>query len=140
MLQQEFMQFKKGGKRFMNVWIENQIGYLDGYSLIAQPDLIKITVDKEPTDFTNWRWDGINLIHDADNAPLPTPKPPDDVDLLKQQNAKLVLTQTNMQKQLTDTQTQSTNMQKQLDQSNKMVAKLMLEIEQLKKGDDKHAN
>ncbi|MGN3791863.1 UNVERIFIED_CONTAM: hypothetical protein QQG02_09245, partial [Melissococcus plutonius] len=44
----------------------------------------------------------------------------------KQQNAKLVLTQTNMQFQL--------------DQSNKMVAKLMLEIEQLKKGDDKHAN
>ncbi|MCV2499672.1 hypothetical protein LDK57_09315 [Melissococcus plutonius] len=110
----------------MNIWIENKIGYIEGYSLIKQPNLIKIAVDKEPMDFTNWRWDGATLIHDADNAPQPTPQPPDDVDLLKQQNAKLVLTQTNMQFQL--------------DQSNKMVAKLMLEIEQLKKGDDKHAN
>ncbi|MGK9479826.1 hypothetical protein, partial [Melissococcus plutonius] len=111
----------------MNVWIENKIGYLDGYSLVVQPDLIKVTINKEPTDFANWRWDGVELIHDPDNAPEPDPEPIDDLDLLKQQNAKLILAQTNTQKQLTDTQTQSTNMQKQLDQSNKMVAKLMLE-------------
>ncbi|WP_423342646.1 hypothetical protein [Melissococcus plutonius] len=108
----------------MNVWIENKIGYLDGYSLVVQPDLIKVNIDKEPTDFANWRWDGINLIHDADNAPLPAPEPPNDVDLLKQQNAKLTLA-------LTD-------MQKQQEQSNKTIAQLMLEIEQLKKGDDNH--
>ncbi|WP_048597271.1 hypothetical protein, partial [Melissococcus plutonius] len=96
----------------MNIWIENKIGYINGYSLTEQPNLIKIMVDEEPIDFTNWRWDGATLIHDADNAPQPTPEPPDDIDLLKQQNAKLILAQTNMQKQLTDTQTQSTNMQK----------------------------
>nr|WP_278842547.1 hypothetical protein [Melissococcus plutonius] len=110
----------------MNVWIENKIGYLDGYSLVVQPDLIKVTINKEPTDFTNWRWDGINLIHDPDNASKPAPQPPDDVDLLKQQNAKLTLA--------------LTNIQKQLDQSNKMVAKLMLEIEQLKKENKNNAN
>ncbi|AIM25747.1 hypothetical protein MEPL4_4c00200 [Melissococcus plutonius] len=110
----------------MDIWIDNKIGYLEGYYLMEQPNLIKITVATEPMDFTNWRWDGINLIHDADNAPLPAPETPSDVDLLKQQNAKLTLTLTNMQKQQA--------------QANKTIAQLMLEIEQSKKGDDKHAN
>ena len=55
----------------MDIWITtDKNGFLDGYSLNEQPDQIKVQVDKEPMDFTNWRLDGTKLVHDPENAPI----------------------------------------------------------------------
>ena len=47
----------------MKIWIENKEGFLEGYSLIQQPNLLEIEVEKEPTDFFNYHseWDKLNL-------------------------------------------------------------------------------
>ena len=55
----------------MEIWVSvDKNGFLDGYSLNEQPDQIKVQVDKEPMDFTNWRLDGTKLVHDPENAPI----------------------------------------------------------------------
>ena len=59
----------------MKIWIENKIGYLEGYSTMEQPNTIELEVKKEPFDFMNWRYDGAQLIHDPDNVPEPEPEP-----------------------------------------------------------------
>lgn len=53
----------------MKVWIQDELGYLKGYSIIPQETMIEVEADREPTDFTNWRYDGKKLIHDPENAP-----------------------------------------------------------------------
>lgn len=73
----------------MQIWIENKPGYLDGYSLMEQPDMIGIKVRKEPTDFNNWKWDGEKLSRDIENAPQPESAPPTEIELLKKKNEEL---------------------------------------------------
>lgn len=73
----------------MEIWIENKIGYIDGYSLMEQPDMIGIKVEKEPTDFSNWMWDGEGLYRDVKNAPQPEPEEPTEIELLKKKNEEL---------------------------------------------------
>ncbi|WP_160318195.1 hypothetical protein [Enterococcus faecalis] len=52
----------------MKIWIENRIGYLEGYSTMEQPDNVELEVKKEPFDFMNWRYDGAQLIHDPERV------------------------------------------------------------------------
>lgn len=73
----------------MKIWIENRIGYLEGYSTMEQPDNVELEVKKEPFDFMNWRYDGAQLIHDPENAPQPEPTPPTDIEVLQAENAEL---------------------------------------------------
>lgn len=103
----------------MKIWIENKIGYLEGYSTMEQPDTVELEVEQEPLDFMNWRYDGARLIHDEENAPKPEPVPPTDVDLLKKQNAILTL--------------QVAEANEKLAKSNKITAQIMLKIEELEK-------
>ncbi|MBO0474188.1 hypothetical protein JZO86_10805 [Enterococcus ureasiticus] len=73
----------------MDIWIRNEVGYIDGYSLEEQPDLLKITVKKEPIDFFNWYWNGETLKRDVKNAPQPEPAPPTDIEVLQEENKEL---------------------------------------------------
>lgn len=74
----------------MEIWITtDENGFLTSYSSVEQPELVKVIIDKEPTDFTNWRLDGDKLIHDTYNAPI-IKSYPSDIDALKQQNALMV--------------------------------------------------
>ncbi|WP_375180247.1 hypothetical protein [Enterococcus rotai] len=73
----------------MQIWIEDKIGYIDGYSLMEQPDMIGIKVEKEPTGFKNWMWDGEGLYRDVENAPQPVPEEPTEIELLQQENIEL---------------------------------------------------
>lgn len=73
----------------MEIWVENKIGYISGYSLMEQPEMVKLQVDEEPTDYTNWRFDGINLIRDVENVTQPEPEKPTEIELLKQENAEM---------------------------------------------------
>lgn len=73
----------------MDIWITtDKNGFLDGYSLNEQPDQIKVQVDKEPMDFTNWRLDGTNLVHDPENAPV-TQEGLTETEQLKKENEEL---------------------------------------------------
>lgn len=69
----------------MEIWIENKLGYIDGYSLMEQPDMIGIKVEKEPTDFSNWMLDGEGLYRDVENAPQPVPEEPTEIELLREE-------------------------------------------------------
>ncbi len=73
----------------MEIWVENKIGYISGYSLMEQPEKVKLQVDEEPTDYTNWRFDGINLIRDVENVTQPEPEKPTEIELLKQENTEM---------------------------------------------------
>ena len=73
----------------MKIWIDDIQGYLDGYSTMEQPNKIELEVEKEPTDFFNYRWDGTSLIYDPDNVPEPEPAPPTDIEVLQAENAEL---------------------------------------------------
>lgn len=73
----------------MKIWIENKVGYLDGYSLMEQPDQVELEVGQEPIDFSNWRFDGQTLIHDPDNVPAPELEPPTKLELLEAENKTL---------------------------------------------------
>lgn len=73
----------------MNIWIRNEVGYIDGYSLEEQPDLIQIKVKKEPVDFFNWYWDGEKLERDVKNAPQPESALPTDIEVLQEENKEL---------------------------------------------------
>src|SRR5699024_568715 len=60
------MKFRRD---IMEIWITtDHNGFLTSYSLAEQPDLTKVVVDKEPVDFTNWRQEGTQLVHDPKNA------------------------------------------------------------------------
>ena len=69
----------------MKIWIDDIQGYLDGYSTMEQPNKIELEVEKEPTDFFNYRWDGTSLIYDPDNVPEPEPTTPTELELLQKQ-------------------------------------------------------
>ncbi|MBO0467939.1 hypothetical protein JZO73_10390 [Enterococcus plantarum] len=73
----------------MDIWIRNEVGYIGGYSLEEQPDLVQIKVEKEPVDFFNWYWDGEKLAHDVKNAPQPESAPPTDIEVLQEENKEL---------------------------------------------------
>ena len=108
----------------MKIWIENKIGYLEGYSTMEQPNTIELEVKKEPFDFMNWRYDGAQLIHDPDNVPEPEPEPeptpPTELELLQKQNAELMkqVSQQNQMIQLTQ----------------RMTGELMKQVAELTKG------
>ena len=104
----------------MKIWIENKEGFLEGYSLIQQPNLLEIEVEKEPTDFFNYRWDGTSLIYDPDNVPEPEPTPPTELELLQKQNAEL-MKQVSQQNQV-------------IQQTQRMTGKLMKQVAELTKG------
>ena len=114
----------------MKIWIENRIGYLEGYSTMEQPDNVELEVKKEPFDFMNWRYDGAQLIHDPENAPQPEP-PPTDIEVLqaenaelKQLNSKLMVNDVNLKKELSE-------VTKKADNFAQISAKSMLAINQL---------
>ncbi|HFE9852480.1 TPA: hypothetical protein ACGBG5_002946 [Enterococcus faecalis] len=88
----------------MKIWIENKIGYLDGYSLMEQPDQVELEVEQEPLDFPNWRFDGQTLIHDPDNVPEPEPAPPTKLELLEAENKALKAEITETRQETTDAQ------------------------------------
>ncbi|WP_348922747.1 hypothetical protein [Enterococcus rotai] len=56
---------------------------------MEQPEKVKLQVDEEPTDYTNWRFDGINLIRDVENVTQPEPEKPTEIELLKQENTEM---------------------------------------------------
>ena len=88
----------------MDIWITtDKNGFLDGYSLNEQPDQIKIQVEEEPSDFTNWRLDGTNLVHDPANAPV-IEGGLTETEQLRQENEEL-------KKELAETQMDLTNTQ-----------------------------
>ena len=109
----------------MKIWIENRIGYLEGYSTMEQPDNVELEVKKEPFDFMNWRYDGAQLIHDPENTP------PTDIEVLqaenaelKQLNSKLMVNDVNLKKELSE-------VTKKADNFAQISAKSMLAINQL---------
>ena len=104
----------------MKIWIENKIGYLEGYSTMEQPDNVKLEVKKEPFDFMNWRYDGAQLIHDPENAPHPESAPPTKLELLQKQNAEL-MKQVSLQNQV-------------IQQTQRMTGELMKQVAELTKG------
>lgn len=115
----------------MKIWIENKEGFLEGYSLIQQPNLLEIEVEKEPTDFFNYHWNGTSLIYDPDNVPEPEPTPPTDIEALqaenaelKQLNSKLMINDMNLKKELSE-------VTKKADDFAQISAKSMLAINQL---------
>lgn len=73
----------------MEVWIENKIGFINGYSLNEQVNQIKIKVEKEPIDFMNWRYDGNGLVYDIEHAPEKEPTEPTEIEVLQQNNREL---------------------------------------------------
>lgn len=88
----------------MKIWIENKIGYLEGYSTMEQPNTVELDVDQEPLDFSNWRFDGHKLIRDSENVPEPEPTPPTEFELLKAENDALKEKVNQQAQELTDTQ------------------------------------
>ncbi|WP_338365411.1 hypothetical protein [Enterococcus faecalis] len=104
----------------MKIWIENRIGYLEGYSTMEQPDNVELEVKKEPFDFMNWRYDGAQLIHDPENAPQPEPTPPTDIEVLQAENAEL-MKQVSQQNQV-------------IQQTQRMTGELMKQVAELTKG------
>ncbi len=104
----------------MKIWIENKEGFLEGYSLIQQPNLLEIEVEKEPTDFFNYHWNGTSLIYDPDNVPEPEPTPPTEVELLQKQNAEL-MKQISQQNQV-------------IQQTQRMTGELMKQVAEFMKG------
>ena len=104
----------------MKIWIENRIGYLEGYSTMEQPDNVELEVKKEPFDFMNWRYDGAQLIHDPENAPQPEPTPPTELELLQKQNVEL-MKQVSQQNQV-------------IQQTQRMTGELMKQVAELTKG------
>ncbi|MEB7954698.1 hypothetical protein [Enterococcus faecalis] len=118
-------------KENMKIWIDDIQGYLDGYSTMEQPNKIELEVEKEPTDFFNYRWNGTSLIYDPDNVPEPEPTPPTDIELLqaenaelKQLNSKLMINDMNLKKELSE-------VTKKADSFAQISAKSMLAINQL---------
>lgn len=115
----------------MKIWIDDIQGYLDGYSTMKQPNKIELEVEKEPTDFFNYHWDGTSLIYDPDNVPEPEPAPPTDIEVLqaenaelKQLNSKLMINDMNLKKELSE-------VTKKADNFAQISAKSMLAINQL---------
>lgn len=104
----------------MKIWVENKIGFLEGYSTMEQPDNVELEVKKEPFDFMNWRYDGAQLIHDPENAPQPEPTPPTELELLQKQNAEL-MKQVSQQNQV-------------IQQTQRMTGELMKQVAELTKG------
>ncbi|EIX2479887.1 hypothetical protein MKG71_002742, partial [Enterococcus faecalis] len=96
-----------------------------------QPNLLEIEVEKEPTDFFNYHWNGTSLIYDPDNVPEPEPTPPTDIEVLqaenaelKQLNSKLMINDMNLKKELSE-------VTKKADDFAQISAKSMLAINQL---------
>ncbi|MCV6007941.1 hypothetical protein [Enterococcus faecalis] len=118
-------------KENMKIWIDDIQGYLQGYSTMEQPNAIELEVEKEPTDFLNYRWNGISLIYDPDNVPEPEPALPTDIEVLqaenaelKQLNSKLMINDMNLKKELSE-------VTKKADSFAQISAKSMLAINQL---------
>lgn len=73
----------------MKLWITvNQDGFLTSYSMMEQPEMIEVQVEKAPVDFTNWRLDSDKLVHDPVNAPN-IEVGLTETELLKQENEEL---------------------------------------------------
>lgn len=106
----------------MKIWIDDIQGYLQGYSTMEQPNAIELEVEKEPTDFFNYRWNGTSLIYDPDNVPEPEPEPtpPTELELLQKQNAEL-MKQVSQQNQV-------------IQQTQRMTGELMKQVAELTKG------
>lgn len=98
----------------MKIWIENKIGYLEGYSTMEQPNTVELEVKQEPLDFMNWRYDGAQLIYDPENAPEPEPTPPTELELLQKQNAELVKQVSQQNQVIQQTQTMTGELMKQV--------------------------
>lgn len=115
----------------MKIWIDDIKGYLQGYSMMEQPEAIEVEVDEDFSDFFNYRWDGKRLIYDPDNVPKPEPTPPTDIEVLqaenaelKQLNSKLMINDMNLKKELSE-------VTKKADNFAQISAKSMLAINQL---------
>lgn len=104
----------------MKIWIDNVKGFLQGYSLVAQPKTIEVEVNEDFSDFFNYRWDGTSLIYDPDNVPKPEPTPPTEMELLQKQNAEL-MKQVSQQNQV-------------IQQTQRMTGELMKQVAELTKG------
>lgn len=115
----------------MKIWIDDIKGYLQGYSMMEQPEAIEVEVDEDFSDFFNYRWDGKRLIYDPDNVPEPEPAPPTDIEVLqaenaelKQLNSKLMINDMDLKKELSE-------VTKKADNFAQISAKSMLAINQL---------
>ncbi|EGO8899685.1 hypothetical protein HRH43_02920 [Enterococcus faecalis] len=118
-------------KENMKIWIDDIEGYLQGYSMMEQPEAIELEVDEDFSDFFNYRWNGTSLIYDPDNVPEPEPAPPTEIEVLqaenaelKQLNSKLMINDMNLKKELSE-------VTKKADDFAQISAKLMLAINQL---------
>lgn len=98
----------------MKIWINNEVGFLQGYSLMEQPNQLELDVEQEPIDFSNWRFDGHRLIRDSENAPEPEPTPPTELELLQKQNAELVKQVSQQNQVIQQTQTMTGELMKQV--------------------------
>ncbi|MFG5493928.1 hypothetical protein ACFJZG_03345 [Enterococcus faecalis] len=104
----------------MKIWIDDIEGYLQGYSMMEQPEAIELEVDEDFSDFFNYRWNGTSLIYDPDNVPEPEPTPPTELELLQKQNAEL-MKQVSQQNQV-------------IQQTQRMTGELMKQVAELTKG------
>ncbi|MCJ1720172.1 hypothetical protein MTX06_07260 [Enterococcus faecalis] len=118
-------------KENMKIWIDDIEGYLQGYSMMEQPEAIELEVDEDFSDFFNYRWNGTSLIYDPDNVPEPEPAPPTEIEVLqaenaelKQLNSKLMINDMNLKKELSE-------VTKKADDFAQISAKSMLAINQL---------
>lgn len=88
----------------MKIWIENKIGFLQGYSEVEQPYHVVVEISStKGFDFTNWKYDGQGLIHDIENAPV-IEEPSSEIEQLRKENELLKkgLEETNERQDTTD--------------------------------------
>lgn len=73
----------------MKIWITvDQNNYLSSFSTVEQSGQIEVEVKKLPEDFTNWKYDGTNLTHDPENAPV-IEESLTETELLRRENEEL---------------------------------------------------
>ena len=73
----------------MKIWITTDKNcFLTSYSSVEQPELVEVTVDKEPTDFTNWKLEENKLVYDPLNAPE-VEESLTEIEILKKENEDL---------------------------------------------------
>lgn len=104
----------------MKLWIEiDENNRLTGYSSTSVERFFEVEIEEEPTNLGEWKYSGGQLVYDPDGYVPPEIVPePNELDLLKIQNAKLLMSQAEQEKN-----------QQELAQQ---VAKITMELEKQK--------
>lgn len=117
----------------IEIYIENKVGYLEGFAILPSDGLVKVELNDYPTDFFNWKWDGSTLTHDPNHVVTPEIAAAA-VPALQQQNAMLLKQVTLSSQQITTTTKQLAAANATQQQSQMLIAQLMKEVTTLKNG------